>query len=72
MVAFPAAAWQPPGRALGGDRVLVRQLPDRSRSPQPTAYPDKDGKYTAGFENAFSARGDARAPRQGLLEPLMC
>jgi hypothetical protein len=56
------------GPNAGRDRVLVRQSPDRSQSPQPSLV--KDGKYTVGFENAFAARGDARPPRQGLLDRL--
>src|ERR1700678_492133 len=30
----------------------------------------KDGKYTVGFDNTVAARGDARPPRQGLLDRL--
>jgi hypothetical protein len=51
----PAAA----GPSAGRDRVLAVR-----RSPKPRAFPDQGRKYTAGFENAFAARGDARPPCQ--------
>jgi hypothetical protein len=58
--------------------VAVRQLPGScriqrwegsrprpavtDRSPKPRAFPDQGQKYTAGFENAFTARGDPTSP----------
>ena len=49
------------GPTAGRDRVLVPRR--RDRSPKPRAFPDQGRKYTAGFENAFAARGDPTSPR---------
>jgi hypothetical protein len=38
--------------------------------PKPKALPDQGRKYTLGFENPFTARGDARPPQSMALRPM--
>ena len=48
-----------------GDATLLTGEGSRPRDPlcsKPTALPEQGRKYTLGFENAFTARGDPTSP----------